>query len=241
MIMAKELSRLARNGRLSYEIRDMVIQNNIHIITLDNAINTIEGNVDNFGLFAWLYEQESQRTSNRLKAAFKVNAQEGKFKGSIPPLGYRVEDGQLYVRNDSNPDIVKRIFRNFLQGKGYDAIARELNDEGIPTPSQIAGKVKSSDSWLGSGVRVILTNQNYVGDMVQGKSTTKNVTIDSRKYMETNEFIIVPNHHEAIISRNEFETVQQLIKSRHRKRPQPEVHLFTNTAFCADCGRGMQY
>ncbi len=241
MIMAKELSRLARNGRLSYEIRDIVLQNNIHIITLDNAINTLEGNVDNFGLFAWLYEQESQRTSNRLKATFKLNAQKGKFKGSIPPLGYRAENGQLYVRNDSTPDIVRRIFRNFLKGKGYDAIARELNEEGIPTPSQIAGKEKSSDTWRGSTVRLILTNQNYVGDLVQGKSTTKSVTIDSRTYMEPHEYIVIPNHHEAIIPRSEFEAVQQLIASRYRKKPQPEVHLFTNTAFCADCGRGMHF
>lgn len=241
MIMAKELSRLARNGRLSYEIRDIVLLNNIHIITLDNAINTIEGNIDNFGLFAWLYEQESQRTSNRLKSTFLLNAQQGKFKGSIPPLGYRAENGKLFVRNDATPDIVRRIFRNFLKGKGYDAIARELNDEGIPTPSQIAGKAKASDMWQGSGVRLILTNQNYVGDLVQGKSTTKSVTIDTRNYKKTEDFIVVENQHEAIISRSEFTAVQQLILSRYRKRPQPEVHLFTNTAYCADCGRGMHF
>lgn len=241
MIMAKELSRLARNGKLSYEIRDIVLNNKLQIITLDNAINTLEGNVDNFGLFAWLYEQESQRTSNRLKSAFKVNAQKGKFKGSIPPLGYRVEQGKLYVRNDPTSDIVKRIFRNFLKGRGYDAIAKELNDEGIATPSQIAEKVNYSDTWRGSTVRLILTNQNYAGDLVQGKSTTKNVTIDRRNYLDPKDYIIVRDQHEAIIPRAEFEAVQKLVASRYRKKPQPEIHLFTNTAFCADCGRGMHY
>ncbi|WP_068777733.1 recombinase family protein [Paenibacillus sp. FJAT-26967] len=52
VIMAKELSRLARNGRLSYEIRDMAEQHNLHINTFDNAINTLEGNVHMFGLYA---------------------------------------------------------------------------------------------------------------------------------------------------------------------------------------------
>ncbi|WP_268624913.1 recombinase family protein [Paenibacillus alvei] len=241
MVMAKELSRLARNGRLSHEIRDTVLQKNIHIITLDNAINSLEGNTDNFGLYAWIYERESQNTSNRLKTIFKVNAQRGKFKGSIPPLGYRAENGQLYVRNDPTPDIVRRIFRNYLNGKGYDAIARELNDEGIPTPSQIAKKNNCSNTWQGSTVRLILTNQNYVGDLVQGKSTTKSVTLDSRNYLDPKDFIIVPNQHDALITRSEFEAVQQLVASRYRKKPQPEIHLFTNTAFCADCGRGMHY
>jgi site-specific DNA recombinase len=67
IILAKELSRLARNGRLSYEIRDIAEQNKVHIITLDNAINTLEGNGQMFGIYAWLYEQESQRTSDRVK------------------------------------------------------------------------------------------------------------------------------------------------------------------------------
>ncbi|MEC0245649.1 recombinase family protein [Paenibacillus chitinolyticus] len=63
VIVAKELSRLARNGGLSYQIRDMAWDNSVHIVTLDNAINTIEGNGEMFGLYAWMYEQESQRTS----------------------------------------------------------------------------------------------------------------------------------------------------------------------------------
>src|SRR5690606_1077563 len=144
----------------------------------------ITGNISNFGLFAWLYEQESANTSNRIKAAHKTNALKGKFKGSIPPLGYYAEHGKLYVRNDPTPDIVRLIYSKFLSGKGYDAIARDLNDEGFPTPSQIAKKDKCSDTWQGSTIRKILTNQNYTGDLVQGKSTTKSVTMDSRKYMD---------------------------------------------------------
>lgn len=69
VILAKELSRLARNGGLSYRIRDIAEQNRIHIITSDGAINTLEGNANMFGLYAWMYEQESQRTSTRIKAA----------------------------------------------------------------------------------------------------------------------------------------------------------------------------
>ncbi|CAH1213198.1 hypothetical protein PAECIP111893_03646 [Paenibacillus plantiphilus] len=65
VIAAKELSRLARNGGLSYQIRDIAMENWIHIVTLDNAINTLEGKGEMFGLYAWMYEQESQRTSTQ--------------------------------------------------------------------------------------------------------------------------------------------------------------------------------
>jgi site-specific DNA recombinase len=140
VIIAKELSRLARNGKLSYQIRDVAEQHGIHIITLDNAINTLEGNVSNFGLFTWLYEQESQRTGERVKAALKIKAKKGEFSGSNPPYGYDVEDGKLKVRNDETPLIVKRIFDEYLEGSGYDKIARGLYNEGFPTPAKIAGK-----------------------------------------------------------------------------------------------------
>lgn len=87
--LAKELSRLARNSRLSYELRDICSLNNIHIVCLDNSINSIEGNVDKFGLYAWLYENESANSSRRNKQTQRFKAQHGLFVGSNPPYGYQ--------------------------------------------------------------------------------------------------------------------------------------------------------
>lgn len=241
VILAKELSRLARNGGLSYEIRDIAEYNRIHIVTLDNAINTLKGNNHMFGLYAWMYEQESQNTSNRSKNAYRTEAESGKFKGSIPPLGYEVKGRRLYIKQDTTPDIIRRIYRNYISGKGFDRIARELYQEGIPTPAQIAGKRNASDKWQGSAVRIILTNPHYTGDLVQGRSTSRSVTSKVRDQNDPSKYIIVPDTHEAIISKKDFETVQQLIKSRKRTRPQQEIHLFTNTSYCADCGKGMHF
>ncbi|WP_256358482.1 recombinase family protein [Bacillus sp. sid0103] len=241
VILAKELSRLARNGRLSYEIRDIAEQNKVHIITLDNAINTLEGNEQMFGIYAWLYEQESQRTSDRVKAALKSRAQRGLFKGSNPPYGYAVKDGKLHIQSDSTPDIVRRIYREYLAGKGFDAIARGLYNEGIRTPAQISHKKNASDKWHGGTTRVILTNPHYTGDLVQGRSTTRSVTNKSRNENNPEDYILIPNTHEAIISKEDFNTVQQLIEHRKRIRPQAEKHLFTNTLYCSDCGHGMHF
>ncbi|MBT2711598.1 recombinase family protein [Pseudomonas sp. ISL-88] len=117
VILAKELSCLARNGRLSYEIRDIAEQSKIHIITLDNAINTLEGNGQMFGIYAWMYEQESQSKSERVRATLRSSAQKGLFKD--PPYGYNLEDRKLRISSDETPNIDRRIFRDYLSGKCF--------------------------------------------------------------------------------------------------------------------------
>lgn len=242
-IMAKELSRLARNGALSYEIRDIATRNNIHIITLDNAINTLEGNSQNFGLYAWLYEQESQRTSNRIKAALGSKARRGEFKGSIPPYGYRLQKSKLVVADDGTPDVVKRIFQMYLEGKGFDAIARTLTREDVPTSSQVVGKKNAGLYWHGSSVKKILQNPHYVGDLVQNRQTTKSVTCKTRAEVAKEEQIVIPNTHPALISREDFEAAQRHMEGRKRQQVKPKAkkHLFTNHLYCDDCGKSLWY
>lgn len=130
IILAKELSRLARNDELSYKIKNLCEKNQgIHIITLDNAINTLTGNTNMFGLYTWMYEQESQNTSNRVKETLKTRVKKGLFKDSNPPYGYEVKEGKLFIRNDETPEIVRRIFREYLEGSGRESIARHIMKE----------------------------------------------------------------------------------------------------------------
>ncbi|MBE1446162.1 recombinase family protein [Paenibacillus sp. OAS669] len=241
VILAKELSRLARNGKLSYEIRDIAQTNRIHIITLDDAVNTMEGRSENFGLYAWLYEQESQRTSERIKSSFASKARRGEFKGSIPPYGYNVVSGVLSLREDDTPIVVRRIFQLYLQGIGFDAIARTLTREGYQTPSQTVGKKNAGMYWNGSTIKLILTNPHYTGDLVQGRETTISVTVKTRDKVSLDEQIVIPNTHPAIISREQFQMVQDMMNGRKKKRPKCKKHLFTNVAFCADCGKSLWY
>ena len=250
VILAKELSRLARNQKLALEIKEIIEKHGIHLITMDGAIDTTTGNTHMFGLFAWLYEQEAQRVSERIKAALETKSKRGEFQGSVPPYGYVVRNGKLYVSDDGTPDIVKRIFLYYLGGKGFDAIARELFEEGVPTPSMVAGKKNATLFWHGSSVRKILENPHYTGDLVQCRQSTISVTNTSRKEKPKTEYIVVRDTHEPIISRELFESVQQLIAFNRKKslnnpevcsRPHQNVHLFTGIIFCPDCGSGFHY
>lgn len=240
LILAKELSRLARNVPLAYQLKEILNKHKVDLKTLDGAIDTLNGDQDKFGLYAWIYEQESQKTSNRIRHTFRTRAKEGEFNGSVPPYGYYLENKKLFIRDDSTPDIVRRIFQEYIEGKGFDGIARGLYNEGIPTPSQLRGMANAGDKWHGSTIKKILMNPHYTGALVQCRDTKPTVT-DSRQLLSISDFVIVENIHEPIISLDTFNTVQDLIISRQRIRPQQEVHLFTNTAFCADCGRGLHF
>ena len=110
IIVSKELSRLARNGELSYKLRSIAESHGVELVTLDGAINTITGNWELFGLYAWIYENEAAATSDRLKKMMKTRAIKGLFNGSIAPFGYYCNEGKLFIRNDNTPNIVKLIF-----------------------------------------------------------------------------------------------------------------------------------
>lgn len=241
IILAKELSRLARNVSLAYKIKDMVEQHNLDLITLDGAINTLEKKGSMFGLYAWIYELESQNTSERLKLMFKTKAQMAEFNGSNPPYGYEVVDKKLKVRNDSTPDTVRRIFSEYIAGKGFDAIARGLYNEGVTSPSQLARKKNATDKWHGSSIRKILENPHYTGTLQQCREYRPSVTSKRRRSVNEENQIIIEKSHEPIIPLEDFLIVQEILKTRKRRRPQAEVHLFTNTAFCKDCRKSMHF
>ncbi|MED4006082.1 recombinase family protein [Priestia aryabhattai] len=241
VIVAKELARFARNGRLSYELRDTCILHNIDIVCLDDSIDTTKGDMDKFGLYVWMYETEAANTSRRNKQAKQAKARRGLFVGSTPLYGYYSENGVLKVREDETPNVVRRIFNCYLEGTGMDSIAKSLTAEKVPTPSQIAKKSNASNLWHASTIKNILKNRHYCGDLVQNRTETIAVTTTKRRTLDEDGLIIQQNTHEPIISRDVFQTVQKMLQSRTRTSTAPKKHFFTNMLYCEDCKKGLWY
>ena len=241
IIAAKELSRLARHSELAHKIKRIAETNGTHIVTLDGAINTLHGKNNTFGLFAWLYEIEAQNTSERIKLALKSRAERGLFNGSTPPYGYNNINGKLVIRNDETPLIIRRIFSDYISGKGIDSIAMALYNEDVPTPSMIANKSNANNKWHGSSVKKILQNQAYIGNMIQQKESTVSVICKQRKINSQENMTIIENTHEAIISVEDFNLVQELLQTRTHQKYHQATHLFTGIMFCHDCGKGMHF
>ena len=239
IVLAKELSRISRNGAFSYEFKDVLIANQIHFLTLDGAINTMEDNHSFFGLYAWLSESEAQRTSARVKASAKVRAKLGRFDEA--PYGYDLRDGKLYIVTDESNLIVQRIFKEYINGRSFDAIARSLSTEKVATPATRKGNKNAGLYWHGSTVRQILERKVYTGCFIGGKTSTLSPRSNKRRINKKTEWITVENTHEAIISKEDFELVQQLIHARKRTRSQQGKNLFIVFLKCDNCGAGMQF
>ncbi|MCM3444508.1 recombinase family protein [Metabacillus halosaccharovorans] len=245
VIVAKELSRLGRNVELLYQLKRVAETKGVRLITLDGKVDTQDFSKQAmFGLYAWIYESESQRISDRIKSVYHMKYKSGKFMGSIPPYGYKLHKGQLLLRNDYTVDIVREIFDKYLEGWGHDKIARYLTNRDIPTPSKLIKKASAGLYWQGSTVKKILKNPHYVGDLVQGRETTMNVTNKTRKVNDQSEWITISDAHDPIISREVFEQVQKLLEQKARRGrggTRKSKHLFTNMAYCSECGNGMWY
>jgi len=117
VIVAKELSRLGRNVELLYQLKRIAETKGVRLITLDGKVDTQDFSKQAmFGLYAWIYESESQRISDRIKSVYQMKYKSGKFMGSIPPYGYNLHEGKLLLRDDYTVEIVRDIFGKYLEG-----------------------------------------------------------------------------------------------------------------------------
>ncbi|MCK8059909.1 MULTISPECIES: recombinase family protein [unclassified Fusibacter] len=246
IIISKELSRLVRNVELAYRIKRIIVNNRIHLITLDGLVDTKDPAKQNmFGLYAWIFEQESVRISTRIKSVFRSKMKEGKFLGSSAPYGYEIsKDKSLIIRADSAPLVVKEIFELFLKENSFQGIAKLLTKRKIPTPATVAGKSNAGDFWHGSTIKKILTNPHYIGDLVQARE--ENISVINRKRIPVakENQVVVKNTHEPIIDKNTFELVQSILSKRKKKgkgKHKTVTYLYTNYLYCKDCGSALKY
>lgn len=141
--------------------------------------------------------------------------------------------------------VVREVFTLFAQGYGKTAIARMLNDRGIPNPTEYKRlhglryqqpKMKNSTLWKYSAIAKMLTNEIYIGNMVQGRYGSVSYKTKLNKPRPKEEWYRVEGTHEPIIDRELWERVQTLIAQRAKPFGTGTVGLFAQKARCANCG-----
>ncbi len=239
MIITKSISRFARNtvDCLNY-IRELKTLN-IPIFFEKESINTMDAKGEVLiTIMASLAQQESESLSQNVKIGIKHRFQQGKVMVNANCfLGYdKDEEGHLVI-NPEQAEIVKRIFREYLEGASCQQIASGLERDGVLTG-------RGNTRWHDSGIRRILENEKYMGDALLQKTYT--VDFLNKKRSRNNGDIpqyYVEDDHEAIIPKELFMKTQEEMARRGsqldckgRKRGFSSKHCFTGLVYCAECG-----
>lgn len=239
IVVCKSFSRFGRNQTETLSAIKELRASGIRVVFLED---NLDSEVDNskFGLFAWLAEEEAQKTSQRIKTVWDSFNKEGKVHVTLAPYGYFYDkEIKNFVVNEIEAGIVRRIFNLYLEGYGFNNIARMLDSEGVTT--------KRGGKWAGATVRGILTNEFYLGTLVQGKTRTIDATMKENIKIDESEWYKHQDNHEAIIEPEVFNKVNQQIQERSSRakgtytkehgnsKRNSNKSLFSNLLMCGEC------
>lgn len=194
-------------------------------------------------------EQYARDISKKIHATIKTKQQAGEFIGSFASYGYKKspEDKNKLVIDEYPASIVRRIFDMYISGMGKQRIARILTNEGIVCPAEykkmMNAKYKNSNYreqgyWTYSTVNSILHKEIYAGNMVQG--TKRQKMRGKQKRIASEEWVVVPQTHEAIIDQETWDKTQKLLNRRKRDVDlETNQNIFAGFIRCADCGAAM--
>ena len=233
LIITKEISRFARNTLDSiYYTRDLK-KHGVGVIFLNDNINTMDGDAElRLAIMSSIAQEESRKTSERVKWGQKRQMEQGVVFGRSM-LGYDVKDGRMTV-NEEGAEIVRLIFHKFVhEGKGTHVIARELREDGI-----LPMRVKE---WSNTVILRMIRNEKYCGDLVQKKTYTPDFLSHEKKYNRgQEEFVIIKDHHEPIISRELFDEANRILDakslSQEGKAKHSNRYPFSGKIKCGCCG-----
>ncbi|WP_310602279.1 recombinase family protein [Anaerosporobacter sp.] len=233
LIITKEISRFARNTLDSiYYTRDLK-KHGVGVVFMNDNINTLDEDAElRLAIMSSIAQEESRKTSERVKWGQKRQMEQGVVFGRSM-LGYDVVDGKMYI-NDNGAKIVRLIFHKFVnEGKGTHVIARELREEGI-SPMRVK-------EWHNTVILRVIRNEKYCGDLVQKKTYTPDFLSHEKKYNKgQEEFVILKDHHEPIISRELFDKANRILDakslSQESKSKYSNRYPFSGKLKCGRCG-----
>ena len=243
-IITKDLSRMGRDYISMGEYIERIFpEKGIRYIAINDDIDTLyETPGLEFLQFKLMFNDYFLKdTSKKIRKIIKNKKENGQFLGWKAPYGYKkdpMNKHKLIVDNQVKP-IIKQIFTMALQGKSLKQIAYILTQNNIPTPSMYAGlKNNISNQWCSRTIKEILTNETYIGNLIQGKR--KKINYKSSKEIRTSkeDWIIIPNNHEAIIDKPTFSIIQQRF-SQKVYITSTKNYLLSGLLRCKECGHAI--
>lgn len=253
IILMKDWSRLSRNNGIAQTILTKWKQDEVELILIKEmggVFNILEDDDDIVGITTWINERYVKDTSRKVRDAIKDRLKQGIYI-SGPRYGYiKGKSGELTV-NEEVREAVKTIFDLYEEGYGTTAIAIKLNKEyDFKNPSIVEAerfkkekgrniKRNVREYWETDMVSKILKDETYTGTLITHKKEVKGIH-GKAKVLPKEENYRFENHHEAIISKEQFDRVQKLLKERaetvsYYKRGK-NYYIFGGFIRCGECG-----
>ena len=251
-IVVKDLSRFGRNYlEVGKYIEEVFPETGVRFIAIGDDVDTEKENIDldlllpMKNLFNQFYPADCSR---KTRQALKSKAQKGEFIGSTAAYGYKKSKADKHILeiDENTAPVVERIFRMAAyENCGCNRIARLLTAEKVMTPMAYAAKTagraysKNPYDWNLTTVYKMIENQVYLGHTVNCRK--KKVSFKSKKIVmqPKDNWIIVENTHEPIVSEQLFKDANAQIASRKRDRKNSEPHLFSGLVKCDTCGHSL--
>lgn len=246
-VITKDLSRLGRDYiDTGHFVQRYFPEKKVRYIAILDNIDTLEdaGMNDIAPFKSVINDMYVKDISKKIRSALEERKKSGNFLGVTAPYGYMKNSENKYqlIINEEEAKVVRYVFDLYLQGNGLTKIAQILTDEGIPVPgaSRNIGKTRQTklyDCWKQTTISRILRNQVYIGNLVQFKRKKLNYKSKIRVTVPEDERYVCVGTHEAIISKKQFEQVQEIINGNTSfKTGTKHDYLFKGLLYCADCG-----
>lgn len=230
-IITKTVSRFARNLEELLEATRLLKKLGVSVYFEEQGIDTEKLNMEMLVTFPGMAaQQESETISGNMRLSYKARMEMGEFNCTCPAYGFQLINGEMAI-NESEAIVIRRIFDLYLQGMGLQSIARILNEEEIP-------RRYGRKEWKHRTIRYILTNERYKGDAIlQKKYTTE--TLPYRRVTNQGQYPMyyVENSNPAIVDKETFDKVQEMLKSRQNEPCGRVVYPLSGKLRCPECGR----
>lgn len=250
VIVIKDLSRLGRNYIETGNFIEVIFPGmGVSVISVDEncEIDSSDYYGDDYlplkNLFNDTYAKD---ISKKVRSSLIVKKYNGEFVGKLAPYGYIKDpkDKHKFLIDKNVSHIIKKIFDMILDGKSRRQVADFLNDNDILTPSEYLNINTNKDisvmkKWNSEMVNSILRNENYTGTLFQGKKRKLNYRIDKKIKLDKANWIVTENHHEAIISKEDFDKVQDILDRKSKVNKDGSIDILSGILKCKCCGSNM--
>ena len=246
MIITKSISRFARNTLDTLKYVRKLKEFNVAVFFEEENINTLTMDGELLlTILSSVAQQEVENISANVKKGLRMKMERGEMVGFQGCLGYDYDPETKSISiNEKEAEIVRYIFRRYIEGVGGMVISRELEEQGYLSP-------RGNKRWTETTVLGIIKNEKYKGDLMMGKTYTVDPISKRRldNFGEQDKFYI-ENHHEPIISEEDFEKAQgiRLRRSKNRntvannggkREKYSRKYAFSSMLECGFCGHNL--